>query len=263
MSTTRLSPLDASFLAVESPTAHMHVGWAATFSPPEGRPRPDLRGAVRARSRPPLAGRALPAAAGADAAAPERAPVDRRRRVRCRAAHSSGVVRDAQRGGGRLHVAPARSRPAALATVHRRPARRRPDRSGGQGAPLHGRRDRGGGAGRPAARPDPGADALRGGRLAPRAGAGRAQPALPRSARPGAGRPRPAAPAGARAALAGLRAPPGGERGPSGARGTRHAAPRDARAPRECAAVPVPAPGGRAAAAVGPAADQDRRSTRP
>ena len=40
MSTTRLSPLDASFLAVESPTAHMHVGWAATFSPPEGRPRP-------------------------------------------------------------------------------------------------------------------------------------------------------------------------------------------------------------------------------
>ena len=40
MSTTRLSPLDASFLAVESPTAHMHVGWAATFSPPDGRPRP-------------------------------------------------------------------------------------------------------------------------------------------------------------------------------------------------------------------------------
>jgi WS/DGAT/MGAT family acyltransferase len=40
MSTTRLSPLDASFLAVESPTAHMHVGWATTFRPPEGRPRP-------------------------------------------------------------------------------------------------------------------------------------------------------------------------------------------------------------------------------
>ena len=39
-SATRLSALDASFLAVESPTAHMHVGWAATFSPPEGRPRP-------------------------------------------------------------------------------------------------------------------------------------------------------------------------------------------------------------------------------
>jgi diacylglycerol O-acyltransferase / wax synthase len=36
MQTTRLSPLDASFLAVESPTAHMHVGWAASFKPPEG-----------------------------------------------------------------------------------------------------------------------------------------------------------------------------------------------------------------------------------
>jgi diacylglycerol O-acyltransferase / wax synthase len=35
MSLDRLSPLDASFLAVESPTAHMHVGWAAAFEPPE------------------------------------------------------------------------------------------------------------------------------------------------------------------------------------------------------------------------------------
>jgi diacylglycerol O-acyltransferase len=33
---TRLSPLDASFLAVETPTAHMHVGWAAIFAPPDG-----------------------------------------------------------------------------------------------------------------------------------------------------------------------------------------------------------------------------------
>jgi WS/DGAT/MGAT family acyltransferase len=31
----RLSPLDASFLEVETPTAHMHVGWVALFSPPE------------------------------------------------------------------------------------------------------------------------------------------------------------------------------------------------------------------------------------
>ena len=38
MSVTRLSPLDASFLAVETPTAHMHVGWVAVFEPPvEGR----------------------------------------------------------------------------------------------------------------------------------------------------------------------------------------------------------------------------------
>lgn len=36
MPTSRLSALDASFLNVETPTAHMHVGWAATFTPPEG-----------------------------------------------------------------------------------------------------------------------------------------------------------------------------------------------------------------------------------
>src|SRR5215211_9450275 len=34
----RLSALDASFLAVEGPSAHMHVGWAATFEPPADRP---------------------------------------------------------------------------------------------------------------------------------------------------------------------------------------------------------------------------------
>jgi diacylglycerol O-acyltransferase / wax synthase len=36
----RLSPLDASFLSVETPTAHMHVGWAAVFEPPAGGRRP-------------------------------------------------------------------------------------------------------------------------------------------------------------------------------------------------------------------------------
>ena len=40
MTATRLSALDASFLEVETRTAHMHVGWAAVFEPPEGRPRP-------------------------------------------------------------------------------------------------------------------------------------------------------------------------------------------------------------------------------
>jgi diacylglycerol O-acyltransferase len=42
MSATRLSPLDDSFLATESATAHMHVGWAAVFDPPAQRPRPDF-----------------------------------------------------------------------------------------------------------------------------------------------------------------------------------------------------------------------------
>jgi WS/DGAT/MGAT family acyltransferase len=36
----RLSPLDASFLEVETPTAHMHVGWVALFRPPEDGERP-------------------------------------------------------------------------------------------------------------------------------------------------------------------------------------------------------------------------------
>jgi len=38
--TTRLSALDASFLEVESATAHMHVGWVATFAPRDDRRRP-------------------------------------------------------------------------------------------------------------------------------------------------------------------------------------------------------------------------------
>src|SRR5439155_19272886 len=40
MSSTRLTSLDASFLEVESPTAHMHVGWAAAFDPPPDRRAP-------------------------------------------------------------------------------------------------------------------------------------------------------------------------------------------------------------------------------
>jgi diacylglycerol O-acyltransferase len=40
VSAGRLSALDASFLAVESPTAPMHVGWVSSFEPPEDGPRP-------------------------------------------------------------------------------------------------------------------------------------------------------------------------------------------------------------------------------
>jgi diacylglycerol O-acyltransferase len=48
----RLSPLDASFLDVERPSAHMHVGWAAEFLPPSERPRPaysELRSHIESR----------------------------------------------------------------------------------------------------------------------------------------------------------------------------------------------------------------------
>jgi diacylglycerol O-acyltransferase / wax synthase len=52
MSSTRLTSLDASFLEVESSTAHMHVGWAALFAPPADRRPPlftELRDHVEAR----------------------------------------------------------------------------------------------------------------------------------------------------------------------------------------------------------------------
>ena len=39
----RLSPLDGSFLRVETENAHMHVAWTALLDPPESRPRPTLR----------------------------------------------------------------------------------------------------------------------------------------------------------------------------------------------------------------------------
>src|SRR5437870_4281256 len=38
MPAQRLSALDASFLDVETPSAHMHLGWAASFEPREGSP---------------------------------------------------------------------------------------------------------------------------------------------------------------------------------------------------------------------------------
>jgi diacylglycerol O-acyltransferase len=39
----RLTPLDGSFLRVETPNAHMHVAWTATFRVPDGAPAPTLR----------------------------------------------------------------------------------------------------------------------------------------------------------------------------------------------------------------------------
>jgi WS/DGAT/MGAT family acyltransferase len=47
MTAIRLSAFDASFLAVETPTAHMHVGWVARLSAPPGEQVPEFA-AVRA-----------------------------------------------------------------------------------------------------------------------------------------------------------------------------------------------------------------------
>jgi WS/DGAT/MGAT family acyltransferase len=52
MSRQRLTALDASFLEVESPSAHMHVGWAALFAPPADGAAPsfeELREHISAR----------------------------------------------------------------------------------------------------------------------------------------------------------------------------------------------------------------------
>jgi diacylglycerol O-acyltransferase len=42
MAPNRLSALDASFLDVETASAHMHVGWAAAFDPPDEGPAPSF-----------------------------------------------------------------------------------------------------------------------------------------------------------------------------------------------------------------------------
>ena len=43
MSASRLSALDAAFLAIEAEHAPMHVGWAALFGPPADRPAPSFQ----------------------------------------------------------------------------------------------------------------------------------------------------------------------------------------------------------------------------
>jgi diacylglycerol O-acyltransferase / wax synthase len=52
VSATRLSALDDSFLGLEGPASHMHVGWTALFDPPPDGPRPgfdELRRHVASR----------------------------------------------------------------------------------------------------------------------------------------------------------------------------------------------------------------------
>jgi diacylglycerol O-acyltransferase len=45
----RLSAVDGSFLRLESPRSHMHVGFSAVFAAPSGRPRPSVE-ALRERA---------------------------------------------------------------------------------------------------------------------------------------------------------------------------------------------------------------------
>ena len=65
----RLSPVDALFLQLESPSAHMHVGWSAICSAPDAGPRPTIeamrdRVAGRLSLMPRCRQRLLPASLG-------------------------------------------------------------------------------------------------------------------------------------------------------------------------------------------------------
>src|SRR4051812_34165568 len=53
MARDRLTPLDSSFLRVETPTAHMHVGWKGVFTARAGEPLTidELRRSIGSRLR--------------------------------------------------------------------------------------------------------------------------------------------------------------------------------------------------------------------
>ena len=114
MSAERLSALDASFLAVESPRSPMHVGWVARLRPAGARAAPELRRALRAHRR---------AARRARRATASGSPT-------CRSAlHEPGMGR---RPGLRPRRAPARAPPAATSTRSSTPSSRRRWRATGR-----------------------------------------------------------------------------------------------------------------------------------
>ena len=193
MTATRLSPLDASFLAVETPTAHMHVGWAAIFEPPADGARPSFEQLREHIVAPAAAGAAVPADAAAGAVRDQRPGLGRRPRLRRLPARGRPRSRTSS---ARWSRSACRSRcrgPPAVAGLDRRPARRRADRRGRQGPPLHGRRDRRRRARQPAARSRPRRSAARAGRMVAGVRPQRSEAARAWARRPGA---QPARPGG-------------------------------------------------------------------
>ena len=150
----RLSALDASFLAVESPSAHMHVGWAATFDAARGRPAPDFDDlfahiAGRLGRAPRYRQRIAPDALGLNA------PLwidDRGLRPRPSTSTAPPPSDLPQLADAVLSEPLRRDRPLWELWIADR-LRRRPHRARRQGAPLHGRRHRRGRARLAAARP--------------------------------------------------------------------------------------------------------------
>ena len=90
-SSSRLSALDASFLAVETPTAHMHVGWAATLVSSRAGPTSELPAAARSHRAAAGARAALPPEARTRPARPARAGVGRRPGVLRRSSRLPGT----------------------------------------------------------------------------------------------------------------------------------------------------------------------------
>ena len=176
MPTERLSALDASFLAVESPSAHMHVGWAATFAAAEHGPRPSFEElfahiAGRLGRAPRYRQRVAPDALGLHAPLwVDAEDFDPAEHIHHSAAEQLEDLADA------VLSEPLRARPPAVGVLDRARAGRRPHRPRRQGPSLHGRRPRRGRARLAAARRRAGARARRrGGRLAARAAAARAR----------------------------------------------------------------------------------------
>ena len=147
---TRLRPLDGSFLRVETPNAHMHVGWSALFAPHPERPQAQRRVPQREHRQPPAPGAALPPAAGLPAAAVQRAVLGRRRRLRPVAprdrAHGDLTSRSASRAStpSPTPPSPRRSpRAPAVADPARAAARGRTRGHDREAAPRDGGRARG------------------------------------------------------------------------------------------------------------------------
>ena len=154
MSGERMSALDASFLAVETPSAHMHVGWVAEFSAPAESRLPTLRGGAPPHRAPRRARAALSAEARPGPVRRAHARVDRRCQAFAIDRHvyrAPGPLARPGRPGDVDAVAP---RPSAVGDVGLRNTRGADVCDRRQGPPLHGRRHRRGRARLAAVGPD-------------------------------------------------------------------------------------------------------------
>ena len=138
----RLTPLDGSFLRVETSNAHMHVAWCGLFALQGDRPAAHARAGCRRHRRAARVRAAIPAAARLPAARTRGAVLGRRPalpRARARDAHGAGepgrLARALHDDGRRRAVRAAAARPAAVAPLLPPAARGRQARHRLQDAP--------------------------------------------------------------------------------------------------------------------------------